>query len=174
MVEPPGFLAIGSVAVMLKLALLLPADLSQPLQTMVTPRGIRKLLASSAGSVIVVPGSLPAGTRPKVFQVLRPRLGGSYIIVRMLRAGTGPGLGYMDYRFVLVFKSATALDQFLKLGADVSAQGNVTVKPSGSGESTDTMTSFTPGVSVYQLMDKGVNVQANWGGTKYFRDPDLN
>ena len=26
-------------------------------------------------------GSLPPGTRPKVFQVLRPRLGGSYIIL---------------------------------------------------------------------------------------------
>ena len=66
------------------------------------------------------------------------------------------------------------LEWFLTLGADVSAQGNVTMKPAGSGESTDAMTSFTPYVSVYQIMDKGVNVQANWGGTKYFRDPDLN
>lgn len=94
--------------------------------------------------------------------------------VRMLRAGTGPGLGYMNYRYVLVFRTQTVLDQFLKLGADVSAQGNITMKPGGSGDSTDTMSSLTPYVSSYQLMDKGVNVQANWGGTKYYIDPQLN
>lgn len=125
------------------------------------------VIGASGLNVVLLVGAQGAG-------VVVDRRSGQETFVRMLRAGTGPGLGYMDYRFVLVFKSATALDQFLKLGADVSAQGNVTVKPSGSGESTDTMTSFTPGVSVYQLMDKGVNVQANWGGTKYYRDPDLN
>lgn len=99
---------------------------------------------------------------------------GKETFIRMLRAGTGPGLGYMKYRYVLVFKNDTAFDQFLTLGVDVSAQGNATIKPGGVGESTDAMASFTPYVSVYQLMDKGVNVQANWGGTKYFKDPDLN
>src|SRR5690348_18092220 len=72
--------ATGSVIVVLKFALLVPAEASQPLHTMVKPRGMRKALASTAGSVIE-PGSLPPGTRPKVFQVLRPRLGGSYIIL---------------------------------------------------------------------------------------------
>ena len=33
--EPSGFFAIGSVIVALKFAVLVPADLSQPLQTMV-------------------------------------------------------------------------------------------------------------------------------------------
>src|SRR3954470_8037319 len=65
---------------MLKLAPLSAADASHPLQTSVEPRGIRKALASTSGPTMG-PGSLPAATRPNVFHVLRPRLGGSYIIL---------------------------------------------------------------------------------------------
>src|SRR5439155_11225155 len=78
-VEPSGFLAIGSVIVRLKFAVLVPADLSQPLHTIVKPRGIRKEFANTVGSVIVAPGSLPPGTRPREAHVLPPRFGGSYI-----------------------------------------------------------------------------------------------
>lgn len=99
---------------------------------------------------------------------------GKETFIRMLRAGTGPGLGYMRYRNVLVFKNAEVLEQFLQLGVDVGAQGNAVVKPGGAGSSADAMLSFTPYLSIYNLTDSGVNVQANWGGTKYLLDPDLN
>src|SRR2546425_12870482 len=76
--EPSAFLAIGSVIVVLKFAVLVPADLSHPLQTIVKPRGIRNAFASTVGSVIE-PGSLPPVMRPSEAQVLPPRFGGSYI-----------------------------------------------------------------------------------------------
>lgn len=106
--------------------------------------------------------------------VIVDRRTGKETFIRMLRAGTGPGLGYMRYRNVLVFKNADVLDQFLQLGVDVGAQGNAVVKPGGTGSSADAMLSFTPYLSIYNLTDSGVNVQANWGGTKYLLDPDLN
>ena len=34
--------------------------------------------------------------------------------------------------------------------------------------------SFNPYIRTWQLTDKGFAVQANWGGTAYFVDPDLN
>src|SRR5437867_128498 len=75
----PGFLAMGRVIVMLKFAVLVPADLSHPLQTMVKPRGMRNALPRMAGSV-TEPGSLPpAGKRPRLCHVFRPRFGGSYM-----------------------------------------------------------------------------------------------
>src|SRR5262245_58221719 len=73
-----GTLAMGSVIVVLKFAVLVPADLSHPLHTIVKPRGIRNALASTAGSV-TEPGSLPPGMRPKGPHVLLPRFGGSYM-----------------------------------------------------------------------------------------------
>ena len=83
---PFVFFAIGSVIVVLKFALLEPADLSQPLHTTVNPRCIRNRLASAVGFVMAEPGSslfLPASTttRPRFAHVLPPRFGGSYIIL---------------------------------------------------------------------------------------------
>ena len=79
MVVPSLFFAIGSVIVVLKLALLVPAAKSQPLQTIVNPRGIRNEFARTVGSVIE-PGSLPPPLiRAREVHVLPPRLGGSYI-----------------------------------------------------------------------------------------------
>src|SRR5437660_1396363 len=73
--EPSVFFAIGSVIVVLKPAVLVPAALSHPLQTIVYPRGIRNDFARMAASV-TEPGSLPpAGKRPREAQGLPPRLG---------------------------------------------------------------------------------------------------
>src|SRR4029079_16488928 len=52
---------------------------SQPLQTRLKPRGMRKEFASTVGSVIEPGSSPPPLTRPRALQVLPPRLGGSYI-----------------------------------------------------------------------------------------------
>ncbi len=99
---------------------------------------------------------------------------GKETFIRMLRLGTGPGLGYVNYRQVMVFKNDAVFEQFAKLGVDVSAQGNATFKPGGKGQSLDDSTSFTPYLSIYQLTDSGVLMQANWGGTKYIADDQLN
>lgn len=89
--------------------------------------------------------------------------------MRALRAGTGPGVGYQELYQIFVFKNASALEQFAlgnKAGADVSA--SVTAGTSGK------QYSFNPNITVYQLSEKGFALQANWGGTGYILDPDLN
>lgn len=35
------------------------------------------------------------------------------------------------------------------------------------------VTTLIPGVSLYQINEKGIDIQANWGGMKYFKDSDL-
>lgn len=85
------------------------------------------------------------------------------------RAGTGPGLGYREIRQIFVFKSQAAMDQFMlgnAAGGDVSAAVSVG-KESGQ-------LSFNPHIDVYQITDKGLAVEAQWGGTVYRVDPDLN
>ncbi len=95
--------------------------------------------------------------------------GGKQTFMRAVRAGTGPGVGYQRLYQVFVFKSEAALNQFKlgdSAGADVSASATV-------GTAAKQL-SFNPYITVYQMSEKGFAVQANWGGTAYFVDPDLN
>lgn len=94
---------------------------------------------------------------------------GKQTYMRTARGGTGPGLGYQQLYQIFVFKSEAALSQF-KLsgmgGGDVS--GSATMGTSGK------QYSLNPNITVYQVSEKGFAVQANWGGTAYLVDPNLN
>ena len=100
---------------------------------------------------------------------------GAETFMTMKRAGTGPGVGYKNYRQIIVFKSRALFDQFRTVGADVSASADATVKMAGGkGSSLDGNVSFNPELSVYQITDSGMLLQANWGGVAYYPDSDLN
>lgn len=89
--------------------------------------------------------------------------------MRAIRAGTGPGVGYQQLYQIFVFKNKEALEQFRvgdAAGGDVSA--SVTAGTAG------VQYSFNPFINVYQISEKGFAVQANWGGTGYVMDPNLN
>jgi lipid-binding SYLF domain-containing protein len=90
------------------------------------------------------------------------------------RAGTGPGIGYKDFRQVLIFKNKEVFDQFRKLGADVAASADATMKLRSEGASADLSTSFNPFISTYQFTDQGLLLQANWGGAAFVPYAQLN
>ena len=85
----------------------------------------------------------------------------------MVRAGTGPGLGYKEFKQIIVFKTKKAVDLFLAAGIDVGTSFDFgSVLASGQ--------SFNPDFTLYTITEKGFTAQANWGGTKYFKDAELN
>lgn len=91
------------------------------------------------------------------------------------RAGTGPGVGYKSFRQIMIFKSQAVLDQFRVAGADVSASADATARMTpGVGASADLATSFNPFITMYEFTDRGVVLQANWGGAAYLPDAQLN
>lgn len=94
--------------------------------------------------------------------------------MNMVRAGSGPGIGYKEYRMVLVFKTKGVFDKFTTLGMDAGASADATMKLGGDGKEAAYAKSFNPDVKVYQITDKGLLLQANWGGTKFLKDKDLN
>ena len=96
------------------------------------------------------------------------------IFMTMLNAGTGPGVGYNEYRQVLIFSSETLFKQFITVGLNAAASANVTVKMGGVGVDESGVIALVPGVSLYHINDKGIDIQADWGGMKYFKDSDLN
>lgn len=85
-----------------------------------------------------------------------------------VRAGTGPGVGKQRLYQVFVFKSKEAMSQFTLaggLGGDLSA----TVSTGKDG----LVRSFNPTISIYQIPESGLAVQASWGGTVYSVDSQL-
>jgi lipid-binding SYLF domain-containing protein len=99
---------------------------------------------------------------------------GKETFMKMKRAGTGPGVGYKKFRQLMVFKDRTLFDQFRRLGADVGASADATMKIGGKGVAVDPNVSFNPKLSVYQITDRGALLQANWGGVAYTPDAELN
>jgi lipid-binding SYLF domain-containing protein len=98
--------------------------------------------------------------------VLVDAASGKNTFMSMMKAGTGPGLGYKEFKQVIVFKTPKAMSLFLSTGIDIGAAFDFGDKASGG--------SFNPDFDLYTITEKGFTVQANWGGTKYFRDDQLN
>jgi lipid-binding SYLF domain-containing protein len=96
------------------------------------------------------------------------------VFMTMLNAGTGPGIGYDEYRQILAFSTELLFNQFITIGFNASASANATVKVGDVDVDEAGVTTLVPGVSLYQIDDEGIDIQANWGGMKYFKDNDLN
>lgn len=92
----------------------------------------------------------------------------------MYSGGVGLGVGVKDYRVVFVFKTRKAFNDFMKYGWDAEGQFDATAKAGKEGEEHAGATSVAPGVSVYQITETGVALQATLHGTKYVKDKDLN
>lgn len=96
------------------------------------------------------------------------------IFMNALRAGTGPGVGYKSMHGVVIFDNELVFEQFTNIGLQVSASGDAMIKMLGKGGGKGESMSLVPGVSLYQMIDNGAVVQANWGATEFLRDPNLN
>jgi hypothetical protein len=96
------------------------------------------------------------------------------IYMLMLRAGTGPGVGYTKMRQLLIIKNEETFDYLTTIGLDVQVSTHVVLKVGDFGGSLIYAESFNPFIEVYTLIDKGIDIQANWGAVEYLKDWDLN
>lgn len=122
---------------------------------------------ASQVNVVLYVGSTGAG-------VMVDNANGHATYMKMARAGTGPGAGFKAYRQLMVFKDRKLFDTFSSVGADVGASADATFKTGSAGGTLDGSMSFNPLLSVYQITDRGVLLQANWGGVAYLPDEELN
>ena len=96
------------------------------------------------------------------------------IYMMMLRAGTGPGVGYTKFRQLLIIKNEATFKELSSVGLDVEMSANATFKLGDFGGSQLYSGSFNPYVDVYTITDAGVDIQANWGGVEFIKDWGLN
>lgn len=94
--------------------------------------------------------------------------------MNMGSAGVGIGLGVKDFRVVFVFHSRKALDNFLKHGWDFSGQADAAAKSGDKGGEGSVAATVVNGVSLYQLTENGLALQATLQGTKYWKSDKLN
>jgi lipid-binding SYLF domain-containing protein len=99
---------------------------------------------------------------------------GEATYMTMARAGTGPGVGYEQFRYVIVFKSKKLVDTFKTVGGDIGASGHLVAKGFDVGGSIGAQMSFDPELSVYQITEDGLAAEASWGATVFVPDPFLN
>lgn len=95
------------------------------------------------------------------------------IFMQALKTGEGLGAGYQDQYQVVIFKSPDAIDQFLLTSIN-GQRGGVDVDANFSAGSGGTIRSFNPEITFYTVGLFGYDLQANYGGTLYLVDQQLN
>ena len=95
------------------------------------------------------------------------------IFMQALKTGEGLGAGYQDQYQVAIFKTPGAIDQFLLTSID-GKRGGIDVDANFSAGSGGTIRSFNPEITFYTVGLSGYDLQANYGGTLYLVDQQLN
>jgi lipid-binding SYLF domain-containing protein len=106
--------------------------------------------------------------------VLIDNSNGEATYMTMARAGTGPGIGYEQFGYVIVFKNKKLLDTFKTVGGDIGASGHLVARGFDTGGSVGAQMSFDPELYVYQITEDGLAAEASWGATAFVPDPFLN
>lgn len=95
---------------------------------------------------------------------------GKRVYMRMLSGGIGLGLGLQFLKTVFLFEDERTFNNFVNKGWDADTSASAVAATSGINADA----SFTNGLMVYQLTDKGLIAQASLKGTKYWRSKKLN
>jgi lipid-binding SYLF domain-containing protein len=94
--------------------------------------------------------------------------------MKMISAGVGVGIGVKKYYAIFIFTTSDAFNSFLEKGWSAEGQADAAAKSDVQGGAVGAGMSVAPGITLYQLTDKGVAAQATIQGTKYIIDKDLN
>jgi len=95
------------------------------------------------------------------------------VFMQDLKTGEGLGAGYQTQYQIVIFKTTSAIDQFLLTSID-GQKGGIDVDANFSAGSGGTIRSFNPDITIYTVGLSGYDLQANYGGTLYLVDQQLN
>jgi lipid-binding SYLF domain-containing protein len=93
--------------------------------------------------------------------------------LKMGEFGVGLGAGLKDFRVVMIFHTQDAIDRFMEYGLGVGAQADAAAVASDQGGAVAGELQLD-NITVYQLTQTGLALQATIKGTKYWRDTELN
>lgn len=93
--------------------------------------------------------------------------------LRMGEVGLGLGVGVKDYRIVMVFHTDDAMQRFEEYGVAVGAQADAAARAGQQGAAVGGELTLD-NITVYQITESGLALQATLKGTRYWPDPGLN
>lgn len=98
---------------------------------------------------------------------------GKPVFMKMGAAGVGLGLGVKDFRAVFIFHDRAVMTQFINSGWEFGGHADATAKASDKGAAVGGE-ALLSGITIYQLTQSGLALQATVKGTKYWKDDELN
>ena len=104
--------------------------------------------------------------------VVRNQQTGRDTYMNMGEVGIGLGAGVKDFRALMVFHSADALNFFIEKGWAFGAQADAAAKASDKGGAVGGEASIN-NVTIYQLTKSGLALQATIKGTKFWKNREL-
>jgi lipid-binding SYLF domain-containing protein len=107
------------------------------------------------------------------YGVVHDNRSGADTYLKMGEVGLGFGAGIKDFRIVMVFHNSDAFARFMDYGLAVGAQADAAAVASDKGAAVGGELQLD-NITVYQLTEAGLALQATIKGTKYWPDPELN
>ncbi len=107
------------------------------------------------------------------YGVVKNNKTGKHTFMKMGEVGIGLGLGAKDFRAVFVFHSANTMKRFIEHGWAFGAQADAAAKASDKGMAAAGEATID-NITIYQLTETGLALQATVKGTKYWKDDALN
>lgn len=95
------------------------------------------------------------------------------VYMKMGEVGFGLGLGLKDFRAVFIFKNQKTLDNFIDNGWEFGGHADAAAKAGDKGGAVGGE-ALLNGVTIYQITENGLTLQATLKGTKYWKDEALN
>ena len=98
---------------------------------------------------------------------------GQVTYMKMGEAGVGLGLGIKDFRAVFIFHTRKAYWDFLRDGLVFGADIDAALKSTDKGDQISRSIRLGD-ITIYQMTDTGISVNAALKGAKFWKDRDLN
>ena len=98
---------------------------------------------------------------------------GNHTFMKMGGVGIGLGLGVKDFKGVFVFHDTATMNRFVDEGWAFGGQADAAAKASDKGAAVGGEITVD-NITIYQLTESGLALQATIMGTKYWKDDALN
>ena len=105
--------------------------------------------------------------------VVKDNKTGKHTYMNMGEIGIGFGYGIKDFRAVFIFHDQGTMQKFITSGWEFGAHADAAAKAGEKGGAIGGEV-LVDGVTVYQLTESGLALQATVKGTKYWKDASLN
>ena len=107
------------------------------------------------------------------YGIAKNNLSGKQTYMKMGEVGIGLGLGVKDFRLLFVFHDETAMRRFVDKGWSLGAQADAAAKASDKGVAAGGEITVD-NMTIYQLTESGLALQATIKGTRFWKDDALN